>query len=74
MNYSPQVGNSSNDTGLILGFINPIILFGMLIVVGIVLYFVIRRFRKKKKNKVIESSADSRDSENDLDSVLRDID
>ena len=46
----------------------------MLIVIGIVLYFVIRRFRKKKKNKVIESSADYSDSENDLDSVLRDSD
>jgi hypothetical protein len=74
VNYTPQIGNSSNDTGLIFGFINPIILFVMLIVTGIVLYFVIRRFRKKKKNKVIESSADYSDSENDLDSVLRDSD
>ncbi len=74
VNYTPQIGNSSNDTGLIFGFIYPIILFVMLIVIGIVLYFVIRRFRKKKKNKVIESSADYSDSENDLDSVLRDSD
>ena len=74
VNYTPQIGNSSNDTGLIFGFIYPIILFVMLIVIGIVLYFVIRRFRKKKKNKVIESSADYSDSENDLDSVLRDRD
>ncbi len=74
VNYTPQTGNSSNDTGLIFGFINPIILFVMLIVTGIVLYFVIRRFRKKKKNKVIESLADYSDSENDLDSVLRDSD
>ncbi len=74
VNYTPQIGNYSNDTGLIFGFINPIILFVMLIVTGIVLYFVIRRFRKKKKNKVIESLADYSDSENDLDSVLRDSD
>jgi len=74
VNYTPQIGNSSNDTGLIFGFIYPIILFVMLIVIGIVLYFVIRRFRKKKKNKVIESPADYSDSENDLDSVLRDND
>ena len=74
VNYTPQIGNSSNDTGLIFGFIYPIIFFVMLIVIGIVLYFVIRRFRKKKKNKVIESSADYSDSENDLDSVLRDND
>jgi hypothetical protein len=74
VNYSPQVGNSSNDTGLIFGFISPITLLILLVVVGILLYFLFRRFRKKKKNKVIESLADSSDSENDLDSVLRDSD
>jgi len=74
VNYSPQVGNSSNDTGLIFGFISPITLLILLIVGGILLYFLFRRLRKKKKNKVIESLADSSDSENDLDSVLRDSD
>ena len=74
VSYIPQVGNTSNDTGLIFGFINPIILSVLLIVFGIVLYFVISRFRKRKKNRVLESSADSSDSGKDLDSVLRDKD
>jgi hypothetical protein len=46
----------------------------LLLFLGITVYFVIRSFRKKKRNKKMKSSVDSSDSENDLDSVLEESD
>jgi hypothetical protein len=72
--YSPLIQNSSNDSGLIFGFINPMMLLLLLLFLGITALFVIRRFRNKKRNKKMRSSVDSSDSENDLDSVLEESD
>jgi hypothetical protein len=71
VNYSPQIENSSNDTGLNLGFINPIVLIGLFLVIIIIVFLIFRRFRKKKKNKV-DSSMDDTETYTDLDSVLND--
>jgi hypothetical protein len=72
--YSPLIQNSSKDSGLIFGFINPMMLLALLLFLGITGLFVIRRFRNKKRNKKMRSSVDSSDSENDLDSVLEESD
>jgi hypothetical protein len=74
VNYSPQIESSSGDTGLILGFINPVILLVLILVTILVAYFVIRRFRKRKKDKWMKSSMSSENSDNELDSILRDSD
>jgi cbb3-type cytochrome oxidase subunit 3 len=74
VNYSPQIESSSSDTGLFLGFINPVILLVLLLVIIIIIYFIIRRFRKRKKDKRMKSSMSSDNSENELDSVLGDSD
>ncbi len=74
VNYSPQIESSSSDTGLFLGFINPVILLVLLLVIIIIIYFIIRRFRKRKKDQRMKSSTSSDNSENELDSVLGDSD
>jgi hypothetical protein len=74
VNYSPQIESSSGDTGLILGFINPVILLVLILVTILVVYFIIRRFRKRKKDKWMKSSMSSENSDNELDSILRDSD
>jgi cbb3-type cytochrome oxidase subunit 3 len=72
VNYSPQIENSSNDTGLILGFINPIVLIVLFLVIIIIVFLIFRSFRKKKKNKEVGSSMDDTETYTDLDSVLND--
>ena len=72
INYSPQIESSSNDTGLILGFINPIMLIALLLAIIIIALLIVRRFRKKKKNKQVDSSTDDTETNTDLDSVLND--
>ena len=75
VNYSPQVNNTTNDTGLLFGFINPIILLILIILVGLIAYLIIKRLRKRRKSQITQSSKQEiTESENDLDSILREKD
>ncbi|HYF99726.1 MAG TPA: hypothetical protein VD815_06515 [Candidatus Saccharimonadales bacterium] len=75
VNYLPQVNNTTNDTGLLFGFINPIILLILVPVIGIIAYLIVKRIRKMKKNQRIRLSKQGiSESENDLDSILKDKD
>jgi hypothetical protein len=75
VNYSPQVNNTTNDTGLLFGFINPIILLVLIILVGLIAYLIIKRLRKRRKSQITQSSKQEiTESENDLDSILREKD
>jgi hypothetical protein len=75
VSYSPPVDNSSDNTGLLFGFINPIMLLVIVLVIGIITYLVVKRIRKKKRSQRTGSSNDETvSSETDLDSILRDKD
>lgn len=75
VNYSPPVNNTTNDTGLLFGFINPIILLVIILLIGLIAYLIIKRLRKRRKSQITQSSKQEiTESENDLDSILREKD
>lgn len=75
VNYSPQVNNTTTDTGLLFGFINPIILLVIILLIGLIAYLIIKHLRKRRKSQITQSSKQEiTESENDLDSILREKD
>jgi hypothetical protein len=75
VNYAPPADTSPDNTGLLFGFINPIMLMVIILVIGIIAYLVVKRIQKKKRSQRTGSSKDETvSSETDLDSILRDKD
>ena len=76
VNYSPPVDNSTANTGLLFGFMNPIMLLVIILVLGIIAYLIVRRIQKKKRSHRTGPSKNDEtvSSESDLDSILRDKD
>ncbi|HSA75347.1 MAG TPA: hypothetical protein VLE21_04095, partial [Candidatus Nitrosocosmicus sp.] len=75
VNYSPPVDNSAANTGLLFGYMNPIMLLVIILMLGIIAYLIVRRIQKKKRSQRTGSSKNETvSSETDFDSILRDKD
>lgn len=75
VNYSPEIDDTNGNTGLLSDLLGPIIFFVIILLIGIIAYVVVKRIQKKKKSqRTGTQDQQNTDSEDDLDSILRDTD